>query len=102
MRSNALSSNETREPIVSFVPLFGAPPKDMEDIYVLYAKQLALHIYSDLCHNEPMKIGDTCKPMVIALALDRIPTENIGDIDFVSERQRLDQLCSMMQRCRVW
>lgn len=102
MKNNAPSTNEAREPIVSFVPLFGAPPKGMEDIYVLYAKQLALHIYSDLCHPEPMKMGDTCKPMVIALALDRIPTEDIDDIDFVSERQRLNQIYSMMQHCRVW
>jgi hypothetical protein len=99
---NSHSADEAREPTVSFVPLFGAPPKGMEDIYLLYAKQLALHIYSDLCHPESMKRGDTCKPLVIALALDRMPTENVDDIDFVSERQRLDQICSMMQECRVW
>lgn len=99
---NSHSADEAREPTVSFVPLFGAPPKGMEDIYLLYAKQLALHIYSDLCHPESMKRGDTCKPLVIALALDRMPTENVDDIDFVSECQRLDQICSMMQECRVW
>ena len=96
-------SESQREPTVSFVPLFGMPPIGMEDIYALYAKQLALFIYAHSHHPNSTTAGiqDTRKPMVIAIALDRVPSDD-GDIDFAAERARLHQIQGMLQECQVW
>lgn len=96
-------ANEQREPTVSFTSLFGMPPIGMEDIYALYAKQLALFIYALSNHSKTTdaEIYDTCKPMVIALALDQISADD-NEIDFAAERDRLAQIQSMLQQCRVW
>lgn len=93
-------SEEPREAKVELVPLFGAPPVGMEDLYALYAKHLALRVSKDVREPNTASPNDM-KPMVFALALDRI-TWASEELNFDSERNRLNQVWLMLQQCRVW
>ena len=93
-------SEEPFEANVELVPVFGAPPVGMEDLYALYAKHLALGVSMDVRESNTASPNDM-RSMVFALALDRITPAN-EELNFDSERNRLNQVRLMLQQCRVW
>lgn len=76
-------------PHVTQHPLFGTPPPDLADLYSLYATKIAANIGM---HSE--------KPVVVGLALPRIPQAD--DTDYGAERERLNATMELLAECRVW
>lgn len=76
-------------PHVTQHPLFGTPPPDLADLYSLYATKIAANIgmYSK-------------KPVVVGLALPRIPQAD--ETDYGAERERLNATMELLAECRVW
>ncbi|WFC94835.1 hypothetical protein MBRA1_001472 [Malassezia brasiliensis] len=86
-------------PTVTLVPLFGAPPSGLEDLYALYATQIAARICADLYTPESM-LG-SIKPVVVGLALRRTLTD--GEmLDMDAEQAKLATVLSLLAQCRVW
>lgn len=87
------------------MPLFGAPPDPLQDLYAFYATQIAIHV-SHTSHLSdggiPSVAEEGPKTLVIALALDPLSTTDDEGLDMVQERQRLDKIVSMIQSCKVW
>ncbi|PKI83087.1 hypothetical protein MVES1_003270 [Malassezia vespertilionis] len=83
-------------PVTSTVPLFGAPPRGMEDLYALYATRIAAWIYASQ-HTPEMSVRDV-KPVVVGLALPRVGKDD--DLD--TERVRMEAVQRLVNKCRVW
>lgn len=107
---SSLQSNEDAElsipplPNVLLVPLFGAPPYQMQDLYAFYATQIAVHVSqtSHLSNGKiPSMAGQAPKPLVIALALDPLSTDE-EELDMVQERRRLNKIVTMIHSCKIW
>lgn len=86
-------------PTVTLVPLFGAPPSGLADLYALYATQIAARICADLYTPESM-LG-SIKPVVVGLALRRTSMDD-EMLDMDAEQAKLATVLSLLAQCRVW
>lgn len=110
--SSSSSSDEDLPPIQpgQQTPLLGSPPLEFQDLYGLYASQIAAIVRAGSCEGLPPGINpppEANRQVIVGLALknDRKHKEKEEEEDSFldgNERERFLEIMKLVKEARVW